>query len=65
MREETLIEGEWVTVTAPIRAGQNVRLAGEDLAKGAVAIPAGTWLGAPSWGWRHHSVKPVSLCAPR
>ncbi len=50
MREETLIEGEWVTVTAPIRAGQNVRLAGEDLAKGAVAIPAGTWLGAPQLG---------------
>ncbi|WP_429138933.1 bifunctional molybdopterin-guanine dinucleotide biosynthesis adaptor protein MobB/molybdopterin molybdotransferase MoeA [Aeromonas allosaccharophila] len=50
MREETLIEGEWVTVTAPIPAGQNVRLAGEDLAKGAVAIPAGTWLGAPQLG---------------
>ncbi|MGL5179218.1 MAG: molybdopterin-binding protein, partial [Aeromonas veronii] len=50
MREETLIEGEWVTVTAPIRAGQNVRLAGEDLAKGAVAIPAGAWLGAPQLG---------------
>ncbi|MFQ2177152.1 bifunctional molybdopterin-guanine dinucleotide biosynthesis adaptor protein MobB/molybdopterin molybdotransferase MoeA [Aeromonas veronii] len=50
MREETQIEGEWVTVTAPIRAGQNVRLAGEDLAKGAVAIPAGTWLGAPQLG---------------
>ncbi|MGR6748836.1 bifunctional molybdopterin-guanine dinucleotide biosynthesis adaptor protein MobB/molybdopterin molybdotransferase MoeA [Aeromonas veronii] len=50
MREETHIEGEWVTVTAPIRAGQNVRLAGEDLAKGAVAIPAGTWLGAPQLG---------------
>ncbi|HHQ4779455.1 TPA: bifunctional molybdopterin-guanine dinucleotide biosynthesis adaptor protein MobB/molybdopterin molybdotransferase MoeA [Aeromonas veronii] len=50
MREETLIEGEWLTVTAPIRAGQNVRLAGEDLAKGAVAIPAGTWLGAPQLG---------------
>ncbi|MGN5157207.1 bifunctional molybdopterin-guanine dinucleotide biosynthesis adaptor protein MobB/molybdopterin molybdotransferase MoeA [Aeromonas hydrophila] len=43
-------QGEWVTVTAPIRAGQNVRLAGKDLAKGAVAIPAGTWLGAPQLG---------------
>lgn len=50
MREETLIEGEWVTVSAPIRAGQNVRLAGEDLARGAVAIPAGTRLGAPQLG---------------
>ncbi|MGL5224760.1 MAG: bifunctional molybdopterin-guanine dinucleotide biosynthesis adaptor protein MobB/molybdopterin molybdotransferase MoeA [Aeromonas sp.] len=50
MREETLIDGEWVTVTAPIRAGQNVRLAGEDLAKGAIAIPAGTYLGAPQLG---------------
>ena len=50
MREETHIEGEWVTVTAPVRAGQNVRQAGEDLAKGAVAIPAGTRLAAPQLG---------------
>ncbi|MGL4353354.1 MAG: bifunctional molybdopterin-guanine dinucleotide biosynthesis adaptor protein MobB/molybdopterin molybdotransferase MoeA [Aeromonas popoffii] len=50
MREETLIEGEWVTVSAPIRARQNVRLAGEDLARGVVAIPAGTRLGAPQLG---------------
>lgn len=50
MREETQIEGKWVTVSAPIRAGQNVRLAGEDLARGAVAIPAGTRLGAPQLG---------------
>ncbi|WP_421232597.1 bifunctional molybdopterin-guanine dinucleotide biosynthesis adaptor protein MobB/molybdopterin molybdotransferase MoeA [Aeromonas jandaei] len=50
MREETRIEGEWVTVTAPVHAGQNVRQAGEDLAKGAVAIPAGTRLAAPQLG---------------
>lgn len=50
MREETKIEGEWVTVSAPIKAGQNVRLAGEDLAKGAVAIPAGARIGAPQLG---------------
>lgn len=50
MREETKIEGEWVTISAPIKAGQNVRLAGEDLAKGAVAIPAGTRIGAPQLG---------------
>ncbi|MGL4778655.1 MAG: bifunctional molybdopterin-guanine dinucleotide biosynthesis adaptor protein MobB/molybdopterin molybdotransferase MoeA, partial [Aeromonas veronii] len=61
MREETQIEGEWVTVTAPIRAGQNVRLAGEDLAKGAVAIPAGTWLGAPQLGLAA-SLGQASLC---
>ncbi|MCH7374527.1 bifunctional molybdopterin-guanine dinucleotide biosynthesis adaptor protein MobB/molybdopterin molybdotransferase MoeA [Aeromonas sp. MR19] len=50
MREETQVEGDWVTLSAPIKAGQNVRLAGEDLAKGAVAIPAGTRLGAPQLG---------------
>ncbi|VFB11738.1 bifunctional molybdopterin-guanine dinucleotide biosynthesis protein MobB/MoeA [Aeromonas salmonicida] len=50
MREETQVEGEWVTISAPIKAGQNVRLAGEDLARGAVAIVAGTRLGAPQLG---------------
>ncbi len=50
MREETELDGEWVSVSAPIKAGQNVRQAGEDLALGAVAIPAGTRLGAPQLG---------------
>lgn len=50
MREEIRLDGEWVSVSAPIKAGQNVRQAGEDLALGAVAIPAGTRLGAPQLG---------------
>ncbi len=50
MREETELDGDWVSVRAPIKAGQNVRQAGEDLALGAVAIPAGTRLGAPQLG---------------
>ncbi|MFQ2367019.1 bifunctional molybdopterin-guanine dinucleotide biosynthesis adaptor protein MobB/molybdopterin molybdotransferase MoeA [Aeromonas enteropelogenes] len=50
MREETVMADGWVTIQAPIKAGQNVRQAGEDLAKGAVAIPAGTRLGAPQLG---------------
>ena len=50
MREETRLDGEWVSVSAPVKAGQNVRQAGEDLALGAVAIAAGTRLGAPQLG---------------
>lgn len=50
MREETVMADGWVTIQASIKAGQNVRQAGEDLAKGAVAIPAGTRLGAPQLG---------------
>ncbi|MFQ2270376.1 bifunctional molybdopterin-guanine dinucleotide biosynthesis adaptor protein MobB/molybdopterin molybdotransferase MoeA [Aeromonas enteropelogenes] len=50
MREETVMADGWVTIQAPIKAGQNVRQAGEDLAKGAVAIAAGTRLGAPQLG---------------
>ncbi|MEH6822711.1 MAG: bifunctional molybdopterin-guanine dinucleotide biosynthesis adaptor protein MobB/molybdopterin molybdotransferase MoeA [Motiliproteus sp.] len=40
----------YVRFPAGAKAGQNRRLAGEDLARGAVAIPAGTRLGAAELG---------------
>ena len=52
MREQ-LIEGDdSVTIDAPERVsfGQHVRQAGEDIAKGAVALTAGTRLDAASMG---------------
>ncbi len=39
-----------VTVQVPIRPGANVRLAGEDIAPGAVVVPAGTVLGPADVG---------------
>jgi molybdopterin molybdotransferase len=36
-----------IRTTGPARAGQHVRHAGEDIARGALAIDAGTWLAAP------------------
>ncbi|MGL5947668.1 MAG: bifunctional molybdopterin-guanine dinucleotide biosynthesis adaptor protein MobB/molybdopterin molybdotransferase MoeA [Aeromonas sp.] len=48
--EETSAAGTWVSVRAPLTAGQHVRSAGEDLAQGAVALGAGTRLGAAALG---------------
>lgn len=50
MREEAQIEGDWVQINTAIKAGQHVRQAGEDLAKGAQAIAAGTRLNAAHLG---------------
>ncbi|MEH6469790.1 MAG: bifunctional molybdopterin-guanine dinucleotide biosynthesis adaptor protein MobB/molybdopterin molybdotransferase MoeA [Halopseudomonas sp.] len=43
-------DNEYVRFPSGAKAGQNRRLAGEDLAKGAVAIPASTRLGAAELG---------------
>ncbi|MBZ0330499.1 molybdopterin molybdenumtransferase MoeA [Halomonas sp. ANAO-440] len=40
----------WVAHPDAVRRGQNVRLAGEDIARGAVALAAGTRLGAAELG---------------
>lgn len=50
MREQAIEEAGMVRFTAPLKRGQNVRQAGEDLAAGAIAIPAATRLGAPELG---------------
>jgi molybdopterin molybdotransferase len=39
-----------VTVRVPVRSGANVRLAGEDIERGAVVLPAGTVIGPPDLG---------------
>jgi molybdopterin molybdotransferase len=41
MQEDVRVEGEQVRLPAGLRAGANVRPAGEDVAKGSVALPAG------------------------
>lgn len=44
MQEETEQTGAGVRFTAPVKAGQNIRRRGEDIAHGAVVFPAGTRL---------------------
>lgn len=47
VREEVVrVDGGEVAFQAPARPGENVRLAGEDLQAGAVALPAGVRLGS-------------------
>jgi molybdopterin molybdotransferase len=46
MQEHVTREGDSVTITVRPRPGQNIRRAGEDIARGAVAIAAGTRLSA-------------------
>jgi molybdopterin molybdotransferase len=44
--EDTRRAGESVEILKPIRAGQHIRMAGEDLRRGEVVLRAGTTLGA-------------------
>jgi molybdopterin molybdotransferase len=44
MQEHVETEGDWVRLSSAIRAGQNIRLAGEDLSKGATVLAAGKQL---------------------
>lgn len=46
MQEVVTVEGDRARIGRPVGAGENVRQAGEDLALGAVALRAGTRLGA-------------------
>ncbi|MCA1770453.1 MAG: molybdopterin molybdenumtransferase MoeA [Halomonas sp.] len=50
--EESADGARWAIIDTPgrIRRGQNVRQAGEDIARGALALAAGTRLGAPELG---------------
>lgn len=45
MQEDCRVEGETVIVPAGLKPGSNRRLKGEDIAQGAVAVPAGRRLG--------------------
>ncbi|QIA65824.1 bifunctional molybdopterin-guanine dinucleotide biosynthesis adaptor protein MobB/molybdopterin molybdotransferase MoeA [Vibrio astriarenae] len=50
MREQATQEGDSVTFDASIKAGQNVRQAGEDLALGAPVFTQGTRIESPEMG---------------
>jgi molybdopterin molybdotransferase len=50
VQEAVSIEGDEVIVPAGQKAGQNTRRAGEDLARGAVALPAGKRVGPAELG---------------
>jgi len=42
MQERVTASGESITVNAPVSEGQNIRRRGQDLARGELALPAGT-----------------------
>ncbi len=42
--EETRRDGEWVEIFAPVPVGQNIRRAGEDVHRGGMILPQGTWV---------------------
>lgn len=46
MQEQAEVNGQGVRFNAMVQAGQNVRLAGEDIRQGACVLPAGVKLGA-------------------
>jgi molybdopterin molybdotransferase len=46
MQEVVRVDGETARIEQPLRQGENVRRLAEDLAAGALALPAGTRLGA-------------------
>ncbi|MBF0285879.1 MAG: molybdopterin molybdotransferase MoeA [Magnetococcales bacterium] len=50
MQEETTREGEHVFVPSRVKAGQNIRAAGEDIRRGSEALPAGRRLSAADLG---------------
>ncbi len=50
MQERVRVEGDGVVVPGPVWPGENVRRAGEDLARGAEALAAGTRLGPAQIG---------------
>lgn len=46
MQEQAQVSEAGVLFTAPVKMGQNIRLAGEDILRGANVLPAGVKLGA-------------------
>ncbi len=42
--EETRRDGEWVEIFAPVPVAHNIRRAGEDVHRGDLILPQGTWL---------------------
>lgn len=50
MQERVRREGEWIVVEGEVGPGENVRRAGEDLARGEVVLSPGRWLRPPDIG---------------
>jgi len=63
--EQAHEEDGHVTLMAPVAAGQHVRRTGEDLRAGAVALPAGTVLGAGALGVAVGAGAATLTCARR
>ncbi len=49
-QEDTVLDGNTVTITTEVPPGQNIRAAGEDMRAGAAVLSAGTRLGAAELG---------------
>ena len=63
VQESARVDGDAVVVLAAVRAEQNVRRAGEDLARGKPALRAGQRLGPPRSACWLHSVSAKCRCA--
>jgi molybdopterin molybdotransferase len=50
MQEQVAVDGDFIYLDQSYKIGQNVRLAGEDLAQGEIVLPAGRYLTPPDIG---------------
>jgi molybdopterin molybdotransferase len=69
---DAVVQLEWtdggktsVVITKAPYPGQHVRRAGEDLAEGALVLPAGTYLGAAQIGLLAAANRASAMCRPR
>ncbi len=69
---DAVVQLEWtdggktsVVITQAPRPGQHIRHAGEDLAEGALVLPAGTYLGAAQIGLLAAANRASAMCRPR
>ncbi len=69
---DAVVQLEWtdggktsVVITQAPHPGQHVRRAGEDLAEGALVLPAGTYLGAAQIGLLAAANRASAMCRPR
>ena len=63
--EETSVEGARVDIRLQVSPGRSVRRAGEDTRRGQLALPAGTWLGAPQLALLAALGTTLPVCVPR
>ena len=65
MQEQAHADGERVRFSAVAKTGQNIRLAGEDIARDGVVPPAGAQLGPAQLGLAARWAKPIWMCCAR